>query len=318
MIFQYCTITRSRRLFDDDPAKAKDRVANIEPPASSVFVDAIAPTIFVKPAPLTGIWLPSPLVVAPDTLKPNLSKEKVIIHFPGGAFVMTFGHQTAGEPVSNLFTKHLKADKVLWAQYRLAADQTTCFPAAIQDAVTYYHYVVSLGVDPKNIIVSGDSAGGNVVIALIRYLESQKTMPLPGGAMVFSPWVHVTSNAGKDYNASSNSKSDILTGPLLQWGADSYLPKGLKTGSAVEAYISPLHHPFRTSVPLFIHVGAAEGFCNAIKDFSEKMEQLDGNRVRLCPTAKGPHDLLLCHTNFDMTGDMGTALDNAQDFFGET
>lgn len=279
MVFQYCTATKTRHLFDDDPAKANERFVQIKPPATSSFLDALAPTAHVKPTSVKGVWLPTPLT--PD--ESDISDQKVVIHFPGGAFVMTFGHQTAGKPISDLFVKHLATDKLLWAQYRLAADETTCFPAAVQDALTYYHYVISLGIHPGNIILSGDSAGGNVVLALMRYLEAQqrltldqpldhsnyKPLPLPGGAIVFSPWLHITPRAGEDYKACSNTKADILTGPLLQWGADSYLPASHR---AVEAYVSPLHHPFKTSIPLYIHAGATEALFTSISSFAEEMK----------------------------------------------
>lgn len=325
MVFQYCTATQTRHLFDDDPAEANEKLVKIESPAATSFIDALAPTAHVKPAPVKGVWLPSLLPQDGS----DVSDQKVVIHFPGGAFVMTFGHQTAGKPISELFVKHLATDKLLWAQYRLAADETTCFPAAVQDALTYYHYVVSLGINPSNIILSGDSAGGNVVLALIRYLEAQpgsthdqpadrstyKPLPLPGGAIVFSPWVHVTPRAGEDYKACSNTRADILTGPLLQWGADSYLAS---SDRAVEAYVSPLYHPFKTSIPLYVHAGATEAFFTSISSFSKEMRQVEGNRVRFYATAKGPHDLLLCHSSFGMTQDLRLALDDAHLFFQDS
>lgn len=318
MVFQYCTTTRTRHLFDDDPAKAGERLVEIEPPPASYFTDALAPTTHVKPASVKGVWLPSPLIRDGA----DIDNPKVVIHFPGGAFVMTFGHQAAGKPVSELFVEHLATNKVLWAQYRLAADETTCFPAAVQDALTYYHYVLSLGIRPGNIILSGDSAGGNVVLGLMRYLETQqrstqdpKPLPLPGAAIVFSPWVHVTSKAGEDYKACSNAGTDILTGSLLQWGADSYLATSERP---VEAYVSPLHHPFQTSIPLYIHAGAIEAFFKSISNFAEEMKQMEGNRVRFFATAKGPHDLLLCHSPFGMTPELRAALDDARHFFEDS
>lgn len=314
MFFHYSTETQSRHILDDDPDKAKERLVKIDPPAAALFSGALAPTAAVKPAPVRGVWLPRP----PTSDLADLHKEKVILHFPGGAFVITFGHESSGRPASELLNEHLKASELLWAQYRLAADEETRFPAAVQDALTYYRHVVSLGVDPKNIILSGDSAGGNIVLALIRHLESAQSpeLPLPGGAIVFSPWVKVTSRAARDYEACSNTEADVLTGPLLQWGADSYLPRDAAS-AGTEAYTSPLHHPFETSVPIYIHAGAAEAFCESIKAFAGEMEQVDGNRVRFYAAPKGPHDLMLTHPLFGMTEEYCAALDAACDFLNE-
>lgn len=326
LFFRYSLTTQSRHVLDDDPAKAKERLANIEPPATSLFSGVLAPTGSVKPGPVKGVWLPD----APSSQSPNLQDEKVVIHFPGGAFVITFGHEGTGRPASEVLTKHLKASKVLWAQYRLAADEQTCFPAAIQDALTYYNYVLSLGIPPKNIILSGDSAGGNVVLALIRFLESTQPasevdaggssstntpgLPLPGGAVVWSPWVEVTPNAGKNYDACANAKSDMLDADFLQWGAEAYLGKNGGEKDNLP-YTSPLNYPFRTSIPLYIHAGAAEGFCESITNFAANMRGVDGNRVAFCATPKAPHDLLLGHSMFGLTDEVQAVLDEVRKFF---
>lgn len=115
---------------------------------------------------MRGVWLPSVLLA--EDLQPG----KAILHFPGGAFVIAFSYESSGQPASEILTKHLHADRFLWAQYWLAADAETRFPATIQDAVTYHQHVVSLGVDLKNIIISGDLAGRNIALALLRSLKS--------------------------------------------------------------------------------------------------------------------------------------------------
>lgn len=154
-----------------------------------------------------GVWFPGP----PSPEPTEMETEKVFLHFPGRAFVIAFGHESSGRLASEILTKYLKADRFLWAQYRRAADEKTRFPAAVQDAVTYYHYILSLGFNPKNIILSGDSAGDNIVLALMRHLESAHVpeLPIPGGAVIFSPWVEVTPRAAQDFDACSNAATDI-------------------------------------------------------------------------------------------------------------
>lgn len=263
----------------------------VQPPPTRFFSGVLAPTGPVKPAPVQGVWLPR----APSDKSAELRKEKVILHFPGGAFVVTFGHEFSGRPVTDIFTQHLKASTVLWAHYRLAESEETRFPGAVQDALTFYRYVVSLGFEPETITLSGDSAGGNVALALLRYLEASKLpdLPLPGGLIVFSPWVSVTARAGADFESSSNHESDILNGSFLQWGAESYLPSMGQLPANVEAYVSPIHHPFPTSVPIFIWAGVAEAFFGDIKTFADEMASTQGNKVRFSAQDKAAHDLLM-------------------------
>lgn len=65
-------------------------------------------------------------------------------------------------------------------QYRLASDSSTRFPAAMQDGLTAYMYLLGQGVSPRDIVLSGDSAGANLVVALVRYLTEEKGfLPLP-------------------------------------------------------------------------------------------------------------------------------------------
>lgn len=87
--------------------------------------------------------------------------------------------------------------------------------------------------------------------------------------MSFSPWLRVSSHDQADYEASRNAKTDVLIGPLLQWGADAYRPEAPSAG--VESYISPLHHPFKTSIPILLHGGGGEAFCDDIKEFGKEM-----------------------------------------------
>lgn len=295
----------------NDPEEAKERFVQIEPPPTDFFSGVLAPTGPVKPAPVKGVWLPSP----PEN-SAELKKEKVILHFPGGAFVVTFGHEFSGRPVTEIFTQHLKATRVLWSHYRLAESEETRFPGAVQDALTFYRFVLSLGYEPENIILSGDSAGGNVALAFLRYLEASKfpDLPPPGAVIVFSPWVSVTASAGADFEQCDHHKSDILNGSFLQWGADSYLPSGGLVPADMQPYISPIHHPFRTSVPVFIWAGAAEAFCSDIRAFAGEMVGTQGNKVRLHAQEKAPHDLLMNLNRFKLEEGFYAAMKQAYKF----
>jgi acetyl esterase/lipase len=257
--------------------------------------------------PVGGLWYPKP---PPETL----DDERIILHIPGGAFVLALGSDENGQLISDAMSQHLQVSRTFVAQYRVADGPSTQFPAALQDVITFYSYILSIGIKPSNVIISGDSAGGNLVIAFLRYLETYPVLPKPGGAMVWSPWVSVTKTAGEDFENSKAAKYDLLYGPLLQWGADAYYPNDTHTTDSIR-YVSPLHHPFKSAVPIWIHSGLAESFYNDIKEFSDELSAVEGNSVKFCSTPGAPHALILSHKPFGFAEQLKDAMLEAYAFF---
>lgn len=293
-------------IVDSDHKKTKDRYALAEPTDADTYSGSLSPNV-AQPAPVGGLWYPAPIPIG------SSSEEKVVLYFPGGGFVLAFGQEMYGKPVSKAMSKYL-GSRTFFAQYRLSTDDTTRFPAALQDLVTFYTYILSLGIKPGNVILSGDSAAGNLVIALLRYLEASPKLPLPRGAIVWSPWVHVTPHADAEYAVSRNAASDSLTAPFLQWGAMSYLPKHEPTPEEL-AYISPLHHPFRTRVPLIIQAGTGEGFYDTIKEFADEMVQIEDNPVKFLSTDFMSHNLIMAYDGLGLESEVESVLLEAVSFF---
>ncbi|KAK8040788.1 hypothetical protein PG994_013795 [Apiospora phragmitis] len=311
-IFVYHTVTRSDGLASviSDHQKAKEHYS-VATPVDPELSQVLSPK-FADPAAVGGLWFPGP----PPGASPNTRDEKVVLHLPGSAFVLALGREMFGREVANVMSRHLGASRTLVAQYRLSSGTGGVrFPAPIQDIVTVYHQVLSLGIAPQNILLSGDSAGGTLIIAFLRYLEATSKLPPPGGALLWSPWVHVTSHAGADHEASRNFEHDILPASLLQWGVDAYLPERQPTADELP-YISPLHHPFRTSVPLHINAGSAEAFFDTIKEFADEMAGMNGNQVRFQPAEFAPHDLVMLYKGYGMEREVELATKDALEFFG--
>lgn len=312
VIFQLFTDIHYQRPRQLEPGKAKGRFAVMEPPNDNLFTGVLAP-VAMKPEPVPGIWFPAP--VKRDAVVPR--NRRVVLQFVGGAFVVALDPNSTGKDIASLMGRHLKATNTFIAQYRLATPKTR-FPAAVQDALTVYSHVLRLGVSPEDIILSGDSAGGNLILALLRYIEmSQTELPCPGGAILWSPWVQVTADAGKEYEESPEARKDFLIGDFLDWGANSYMPDGSLLKEA-EPFISPMHHPFGTDTPLFIHTGGQEVFSSSIKSFADEMSAVKGNRIKLYETDLAPHDLLIVHGPTGLTAELETATEAAYDFFQQT
>ncbi|PVH92896.1 alpha/beta hydrolase fold-3 domain-containing protein [Periconia macrospinosa] len=294
--------------------RAKARFALAEPAEASLYTGVLA-SGKAQPATVGGLWYPEG--VSSEGAAADFKDKKVVLHFPGGAFVLAFGTDGIGHDISHVMQRGLgNSTMTFLAQYRVSKDAGTRFPAALQDLVTIYRHVLSMGVEPHNVILSGDSAAGNLVIGLLRYIEDVDSarLPCPGGAMLWSPWVHVTPTAGRDYESSRNAPRDILTGDLLQWGADAYFPEGT-VGEDVKPFISPLGHPFKTSVPLFIHACGSEAFFDPVKGFAQEMSDTEGNRIRFHETEIAPHDLLMSFKGFGLDSEMEIAAKDAHDFF---
>lgn len=162
------------------PGAEKERFVLMKP-EDDVYHGVLKITEQVKPAIVGGIWYPK-LFEAGDEQK------EVLLHFHGGAFVMGTG-RVDSKGAANILTQNI-APYALFVQYRLSGEPSCCFPAAVQDAVTAYTYLLRQGIPASKIIISGDSAGGNIVVALLRYIAVLKypiVLPNPKGCLLWSP-----------------------------------------------------------------------------------------------------------------------------------
>jgi len=304
LVFRYITIVR----IAPDYARQTKTLGNrfvLAPTASSEVYTGVLQHKTIKPVPWGGIWFPK----APT--QEEIKTRTFVLHFPGGAFVMASPPSENGKFPSGVFEAKMNA-MTFFAQYRVA----TQFPAALQDAVTFYAYLLDIGIPAQNIVISGDSAGGNVVLALVRYIEQNAhVLPRPRGAIAWSPWVNVTSTAISTCKLSQKRATDTVPYQILQWGLESYVPSLSKTSSAAQAYISPAQHPFATRIPLLVQAGSAEILCDDIRAFAGEMEGREGNRVRYWETPFAPHDLILCGNLLGMVRETGDVVELAKAFF---
>ncbi|RYP67535.1 hypothetical protein DL771_007185 [Monosporascus sp. 5C6A] len=91
---------------------------------------------------------------------------------------------------SSLLLQSSPGSVVLCPEYRLCSLQGGRFPAALQDAVTTYAYLVNeLQIPASDIVLSGDSAGAHLALGLLRYINAhQDTFPEPAAMLLWSPW----------------------------------------------------------------------------------------------------------------------------------
>lgn len=180
-------------------------------------------------------------------------------------------------------------------EYRLTSsltnDFTNPFPAALLDALAGYAYLVNeVGFSPKDIVVIGDSAGGNLALALARYLAEAvsfpENIPSPPGALILvSPWCDLgTSHFRPGSSLETHQSTDILTnmdkGLFVNARTNFCGVLGFPSAANSNPYLSPgsIHRDmppvsFKGFPNTFITSGDAEILIDQIRGLVRRMKK---------------------------------------------
>ncbi len=173
-------------------------------------------------------------------------KKYVILHCHGG------GYSTGSSLYARTLTSKLAASTsmdVLCFDYRLAPEHP--YPAAAEDAMKVWNYLMLLGYGARDIILTGDSAGGNLALALTLKLKEEGRL-LPRGIVLMSPWTDLTSSG-----ASFETKADF--DPVLDRAYIDRCVEAYASGQDLKSpFISPLFGDFEGFPPTYIQVGENE------------------------------------------------------------
>lgn len=173
-------------------------------------------------------------------------KKYVILYCHGG------GYSTGSSIYARTLTTKLAASTsmdVLSFDYRLAPEHP--YPAALEDAMKAWDYLMLLGYGARDVIVAGDSAGGNMALSLVLKLKKQNRI-LPRGLVLMSPWTDLTSS-GKSHLTRAEV-DPVLNEEYLKSMIENYA-----SGQALDdPLISPLFGDFEGFPPTYIQVGDNE------------------------------------------------------------
>ena len=116
------------------------------------------------------------------SLKENPNQDHVILQLHGGGYMGAV--RNAYYVFAGLYNEVSRGCNVLTPDYRVAPEHP--YPAALEDAVASYQWLLDKGYYGEQIIVAGDSAGGGLAMALCMYLKDHK-MPMPGASLQCHP-----------------------------------------------------------------------------------------------------------------------------------
>lgn len=120
---------------------------------------------------------------------PGASDSHAVLYLHGGGYVV--GSPRTHRALTTALAREANA-KLLVIDYRMGPEHPC--PAAIEDAVAAYRFLLDQGYDAANIAISGDSAGGGLTVATLVALRDAG-VALPAAAAPISPWVDLTGNS---------------------------------------------------------------------------------------------------------------------------
>jgi acetyl esterase/lipase len=176
----------------------------------------------------------------------NYQKDRVLLYIHGGAFV-AYTPNTYSAMVAS-WCAPLKT-RALMIDYRLAPEHP--YPAALEDCLETYRWLLDQGYQGKDIVIAGDSAGGNLVLATLQQLKNQK-LPPPSCAVLLSPFLDLTLSGA---SALDNAHRDPIFTLAFAVGIRRFYAPGQ---SYSQPSVSPLFGDFAGLPPLLFQVGSTE------------------------------------------------------------
>ncbi|NLK95830.1 MAG: alpha/beta hydrolase [Clostridiales bacterium] len=197
-------------------------------------------------------------VITMDNFKMELIKNtssdsnKVILQLHGGGYV--FGLDNSYRDIAVRYSKLSMGAAVLTPDYRVGT--ISPYPAALNDAVEAYKWLIEHGYKGENIIVVGDSAGGGLALGTVLYLKDNN-IELPAGVITMSAWT----NLGCDSESYKNNvDKDVIFGPILGANSD-FNPSDIPyvgNNNIKDPYLSPFYGDYEGFPKMLMQVGTNE------------------------------------------------------------
>lgn len=177
---------------------------------------------------------------------PQVEGGRTILYLHGGYYM--FGSIVSHRNLAGNIAAAARARALIIA-YRLAPEHP--FPAGLEDALTAYQWLLAQGINPDQITLAGDSAGGGLVLSALLALR-QRGVALPAAGVCMSPATNLAFNGD---NWQINAKKDLMINPYL---AEQIRPLYLGSTDPCDPLVSPIFGNLHGLPPLLIQVGSDE------------------------------------------------------------
>ena len=165
-----------------------------------------------------------------------------MLYLHGGGYLV--GSPAVYRPLAATLAARLSAP-VYTLDYRLAPEHP--YPAALNDAYAAYQALRDAGHDPGQIAIMGDSAEGNLTVALLQRLRAEG-LPLPASAVLLSPWGQL---GGSSPSRRAHARKEAMLPPIA-WRR----PRARGDMPLEDPRLSVIYGSLEAFPPLMIHVGS--------------------------------------------------------------
>jgi epsilon-lactone hydrolase len=194
----------------------------------------------------------------------NAASDRVIMYLHGGGYVMG-SIDTHRELVARL-SKAAQA-RGLALDYRLAPENL--FPAAVDDSVAAYRWLLAQGYKPGRIVIAGDSAGGGLTVATLLALRDLG-VPAPAAGVCISPWVDF--EAAGESMTSRAAQDPLVSREMILNIAKMYVGEN---GNLRDPLAAPINAHLNNLPPLLIQAGDAETLLDDSTRLAARAKQAD-------------------------------------------
>jgi acetyl esterase/lipase len=307
---RYVSVTQAGTPTILEPGKEAEKFITISPGKPDKYIGVVAQDAEIFPVKIGATWYPS--------RRSSASTGNVVLHFHGGAYVIGDGRTQDAGFATKTILENAQVTHVLCPQYRLASNPGGRFPAFLQDGITSLLYLTeTLNIPAEKIIISGDSAGGHLCLALLRYIHDNPDAKLrnPACAWLWSPWVNPGSALiPGSYGLSPHESTDYLDEGFGSWGAKAITPSRASGITLEHPNICILGNAFATPTPLHFSVGECEMLYHDDLKTYEEFKAISGNKVDLHIQKGAVHDIILIGNIVGMEKEAAFAAKKAGEF----
>ena len=208
---------------------------------------------------------------------PPAPKPGIVLFLHGGSYIFGSVETSHAEMAAGIAER--SGRKVVGIDYRLAPEHP--YPAALDDALAAFRALLDRGVAASQILLVGDSAGGNLALALQLALRD-RGLQQAKAAVLFSPWLDLAAR-----------RPSCRSADRLDYGQTSFLLKHARDFAGElpleDARVSLIDAELSGLAPLFVLVGSAERLFDEGRELVERATR-SGVSAELCVAPDMPHN----------------------------